>query len=314
MNSDEIYDLCTLFLHAYQERNLDTLRQMFNRSEELTVLGTHEDLCFLGWSAFETSLARQFSAIEDTDIQMTDFRSHVFAGGAAACAYATTNYRGRVSGQDIHLHGMRLTLTLERHDHFWRVVQAHWSIPADGSLLSPKQLTHQPETTASAPVGHDSGAVCAPQAQQQPALAAHAGFPSGARAAFTVYRKMASTATKRLNQGTFDFASDIAPHADEHFTEIANTVSLDLAQVRETFTPVINAIAVGASFSWSVQLEQARDLTPDITLLITTAQVTLTLSEGQPDTKRYRITNLLTRNSSGAWVFLHQHRTEIPAE
>ncbi|MFI8294291.1 nuclear transport factor 2 family protein, partial [Streptomyces sp. NPDC085614] len=200
MNSDEIYNLCARFLHAYQERDLNTLRQIFILSEELTVLGTHEDLRFLGWSAFETSLARQFSAIEDTDIQIADFRSHVFAGGSAACAYVTTHYRGRVSGQDVHLHGLRLTLALEHHDHCWRIVQAHWSIPADGSLLDPRPPTPAPET-ASAPGDHDSATVLAQKAQQ-PAPAAHDGFPSGAAAAFTVYRQLAATVTERLNQGT----------------------------------------------------------------------------------------------------------------
>ncbi|MFI8829158.1 hypothetical protein [Streptomyces sp. NPDC053431] len=84
--------------------------------------------------------------------------------------------------------------------------------------------------------------------------------------------------------------------------------------MKETFTPIIDAITVGASFAWSVQLEYARDLAPDLTLLITNTRVSLTPGEGQPDTRRYRITNLLARNEAGAWIFLHQHRTEISVE
>jgi ketosteroid isomerase-like protein len=291
---------------------LDTLRQIFARREELTVLGTHEDLRFLGWSAFEASLARQFSAIEDTDIQITDFRSHVFAGGAAACVYATTDYRGQVSGQEVYLQGLRLSFALERHDNSWRIVQTHWSIPAEGSLLNPKPPAPTLESAGASGV-HDRGTVAAPKAQQ-PAPTIDGNFSSEAMAAFTVYREMAATVTERLNQGTFNFASDIGPHADEQFVEIADAVPLDLARVKETFTPVIDAITAGASFSWSVELEHAHDLAPDLILLITAARVSITPSEGQPDTKRYRITNLLTRKASGAWVFLHQHRTEIPAE
>ncbi|MFF8512868.1 hypothetical protein ACF064_32830 [Streptomyces sp. NPDC015492] len=138
------------------------------------------------------------------------------------------------------------------------------------------------------------------------------GLPCGAAAAFAVYEQLASTVTERLNQRTFDFASDIAPHVDEHFIEVVDGRPLDLEHVEETFSPIVKAIAVGASFSWSVRLEQGRDLASDITLLITVAQVSVTPAGESPDLKRYRITNLLSRNSAGKWVFLHQHRTEIP--
>ncbi|MFI8829157.1 nuclear transport factor 2 family protein [Streptomyces sp. NPDC053431] len=152
------------------------------------------------------ALARQFSAIENTDIQITEFRSHIFAGGTAACAYATTDYRGQVSGQNVHLPGLRLTLTLEHHDHSWRIVQSHWSTPADGSLLNP---------TPPAPIP-------APAADSTVPSAGGGGFSGEAASAFAVYQKLAATVTKRLNKGTFDFATDITPHSDEQFIEIVD--------------------------------------------------------------------------------------------
>ncbi|OKJ46779.1 hypothetical protein AMK27_39830 [Streptomyces sp. CB02009] len=133
-------------------------------------------------------------------------------------------------------------------------------------------------------------------------------------AAFATYRQLAARVTERLSQGTFDFSADIAPYLDERFIEIVAGEAIGLAGVRETFTPLIAATAAGATFSWSVQLEDARDLTPDIVLLITNAQVSLESGEGPVDVKRYRITNLLVRSAPDVWTFLHQHRTEIPTE
>ncbi|MFE6817507.1 nuclear transport factor 2 family protein [Streptomyces sp. NPDC057675] len=314
MSSSEIHFLCEQFLHAYQARDLSTLRQLFTRHEELDAPDLQEDLRFFGRSDCETSLVCQFSALEDTDIQITRLSTHVFADGAAACAYVTTNHGGEVFGQDVLIQGLQLNLALERHDGSWRIEQAHWSIPADGSFLHPMLPTPQSETTGSARAGRGNGAVLDREVQQPASPTTSDGFPSGGLAAFATYRQLAARVTERLSQGTFDFSADIAPYVDEQFIEIVDGEAIGLAGVRETFTPLIAATAAGATFSWSVQLEHTRDLTPDIALLITNAQVSLDPGEGPVDVKRYRITNLLARRAPDVWIFLHQHRTEIPTE
>ncbi|MDX2565195.1 hypothetical protein PV371_36885 [Streptomyces sp. TX20-6-3] len=304
MSSGEVYGLCLGFLRVCQEGDLSLLRQVFAPDEELTVLAPHQGLGSAGGNAFGTAAAHQFSAVKDTGMQITAF----CADGTAACAAA--GY-GSHSEQDVHVPQLHLAMALGR-GHSGRIVLARWSVPADACLRNPGPTAPQPGTSASAPGSHASGAVPALE-DKQFAPGTHGILPSGAAAAFAVYQQLAATVTSRLNQGTFDFAADVAPHTHEQFIEIADAVPLDLARVQESFAPIIDAIASGASFSWAVRLEYARDLTPDITLLITNSRVSLTPSEGKPDTKQYRITNLLTRNASGSWVFLHQHRTEIPA-
>lgn len=103
MSSQEIKDVCTRFLTAYTDRDLDTLSRLFRNSEDLVVLGTHQDLHFHGWNAFKTSLARQFSAISETDLSITGFKCRIFAREVAACATLTVDYHGKVSGRDVCL-------------------------------------------------------------------------------------------------------------------------------------------------------------------------------------------------------------------
>ncbi|MET8509806.1 nuclear transport factor 2 family protein [Streptomyces sp. NPDC004787] len=295
-------------MNAYQRRDLNALCTIFSRPEDAAMSDLQEELYFLGWRDSDASLVRQLSAIEGTEIRITQTTTRVSADGTKACAHITTDYRGKTSGHDAHLDGLQLTLTLEHDGCSWRIAHARWSVPANsGCPQNPLTIT---PATASQPPCDNNQAPCGRAELIGPAT--DAAFPSGATEAFTVYQQLAATVTQRLNNGTFDFDSDIAPHTDEKFIEIADTAPLDLAKVKATFAPVIDAVAAGASFSWSVQLEHARDLAPDLTLLITNALVSLTPSEGKPETKRYRITNILCRNASGAWIFIHQHRTEMP--
>ncbi|MFI8828974.1 nuclear transport factor 2 family protein [Streptomyces sp. NPDC053431] len=313
MSSQEIEDICTQFLSAYETRDMETLGRIISNTESLVALGTHQDLEFHGWDAFRESLTHQFSATRDTSIRITGMKCHVCAGERAACASLTADYRGKVSGHDIQLTGLRITFSLEKQEGAWRIIQIHWSAPQEGSLLNPALAEPQISVTqesvlAKAP---KNPGVCAKPGTHSQTHHPREDVSHASREAFSVYHAMAQRVSESVNAGIFDFAKHILPYTDKDFTEIVAGTSLDLAAVEEGFTDIVKVTAAGGSFLWAVELVSARDLTPDTVLLITTADVTLMYPSGYQESRKYRISNILQERPPGTWVFLHQHRTTL---
>ncbi|MEU1280260.1 nuclear transport factor 2 family protein [Streptomyces sp. NPDC005805] len=280
---DGIREACESFLDAYGSRDLDRLRGLMSHREDLVVLGTHRDLRFTGWTAFEAALADQFAAMGRMAVRTSGFEASLLAGGRAACAALTVDCDGTVSGNPVRAEGLRITLTLEVRDGTWRIVQLHWSVPQDGSLLRPEECD--------APGGGED--------------------PDDIADAFAAYEELARRVTESVNRRRFDFSRDIAPLVAGDFVEIVNGVPYGPDAVRQTFAPLVEAVGGGAAFSWTVALESGRVLTDGTVLLITTARVVLS-GRGRPRVDdRYRITNVLRRSPTGQWVFVHQHRSEL---
>ncbi|MGW1729216.1 nuclear transport factor 2 family protein [Streptomyces sp. NPDC002306] len=303
MSIQEIKGVCLQFLKAYENRNLDTLSRIINNSEDLVVLGTHKDLHFFGWSAFRTSLTNQFSVISETRIRITDFHCRTLARETTACATLITDYHGKISGRDVCLIGLRLTLSLEKEEDSWRILQIHWSAPQNGSLLNPEHS--EMRTLAAKQQIHSASD------DDDDAISTRENISHASREAFSVYQRITQCVTESINQGRFDFTRDIQPHVDASFIEIVEGVPLPLSAVRESFIALLDAVASGAIFSWTIELERACDLAADTVLLITTAHVTLSHPAGDREINHYRISNILQKETPVKWVFLHQHRTTL---
>ncbi|MFJ2061353.1 nuclear transport factor 2 family protein [Streptomyces sp. NPDC087908] len=123
---------------------------------------------------------------------------------------------------------------------------------------------------------------------------------------FETYQSLAQAVTSAINNGSFDFSALVEPRLHPNFTEVADGNCLDSVAVRAGLEELAAKVTAGC-FNWQVQLESSSYLSDDSVLLLTTADVQGVTEENV----RYRISNILRRDDNGAWVFIHQHRTQI---
>jgi uncharacterized protein (TIGR02246 family) len=134
---NEIREMVTRFLRAFERRDLAAASELFARDDAFLFYGTQVNLHFTGWPGFEASLRRQFETLEDVrlDLDPGTLVIRVLAGGSAACVGAQSlGFKATIGGRVIDTLNIRITCTLERRDDRWVFVQMHWSLP-DGEIL-----------------------------------------------------------------------------------------------------------------------------------------------------------------------------------
>lgn len=189
------------------------------------------------------------------------------------------------------------------------IVQSHWSVAQRGSLLASTMENKPNVRWNQKQITFNDDAI--PRRGDPNRWRCCEGMSSASMEAFSAYQKLARQVTVSINQGFFEFTEDVLPYCDEEFTEIVEGIPLRLTAIQESFAPILAAVASGAKFSWTVELEHACDITPSTVLLITTARVALAHPTGYEEAHHYRISNILQRETPTNWVFLHQHRTLI---
>ena len=123
----EITELLDNYAHAYRNKDLEGLLQLFIEDDDLVAIGTGYDEWVNGKSELRSALNRDIEQVESVDVKFRNMT--ISALGNVAWVSGHMNMDAKVDGQEIFLPG-RLSAVLEKRNEKWFLAHLHYSLPS----------------------------------------------------------------------------------------------------------------------------------------------------------------------------------------
>lgn len=121
---------------ACNRKDFDAISQIFAHDPDIVMVPTFIPQRCVGWQNVAEWFKVLFSSDDPFTMRHRNIQIKMFASGKAACLVCEQDGHGAYQGQPYAFEGVRTTWVFEKREGQWRVIHAHWSLPAD---FEPKQ-------------------------------------------------------------------------------------------------------------------------------------------------------------------------------
>lgn len=118
------------YTKACEARNFGALSSLFSHDPDIVVINAASPNRLAGWKNVAEMYKAVFSASGEVKVRHKNIRVKMLASGKAACLVCDQDLNGTYQGKTFTLEGVRVTWVLEKQEGQWRIVHAHWSLPA----------------------------------------------------------------------------------------------------------------------------------------------------------------------------------------
>jgi ketosteroid isomerase-like protein len=123
----EVESAIGAFMTAYAARDLDAVMASFSTRDDVMIYGTGADEKRIGTAQLEAQIERDWA--QSDAAAMTSEWMHVSGSGNVAWAAVDGAFDATIGDQKMHIPA-RMTMVLEKEKGSWKIVQAHFSMPA----------------------------------------------------------------------------------------------------------------------------------------------------------------------------------------
>ena len=116
---------------ACERKDFASLSAVFSRDADITMISTYIPQRYVGFKSVTAQYKALCSSTDTLKVRHDNVAIKLLAAGNAACLACDQDAIGTISGEPFRLQGVRMTWVLEKQEGQWRVVHAHWSLPAE---------------------------------------------------------------------------------------------------------------------------------------------------------------------------------------
>ncbi len=124
---EKVLDILHRWMHAYERRDLNLLKQILSPSESHVSWGTGQDERYVGRSRMLNLVQRDFEQSEAAKLELKD--SYVVVHGACAWLAAEIQPTITINKKAHQLANLRASLFLIKEQNGWRIEHMHGSWP-----------------------------------------------------------------------------------------------------------------------------------------------------------------------------------------
>ncbi len=115
---------------ACESKDYESFSSVFAHDPDIVMISTFIPDRFVGWK----SVAAVFKALSSSEdilkVRHNNIQIKLFASGKAACLTCNQDAIMTYQGKPFTFEDVRMTWVLENKEGQWRVIHAHWSLPA----------------------------------------------------------------------------------------------------------------------------------------------------------------------------------------
>jgi ketosteroid isomerase-like protein len=124
------------WFRAIEVKDAEILEGIISNDTDLVFFGTDSQERWMGKDDFISAQKEFFNATSDSRIKIYNKTIQLSQSGTVAWTSCMMNWDILSGDQPIHLEGLRLTLTFEKRNENWVIVQGHGSVPVSGQMIA----------------------------------------------------------------------------------------------------------------------------------------------------------------------------------
>jgi uncharacterized protein (TIGR02246 family) len=124
------------WFRAFDKEDAEMLEDTICDDAEVVFFGTDAQERWIGRDDFMAAQKEFFKVTSDSRMEIYNKTVQLSKSGIVAWASCMMNWDILSGDQPIHLEGLRLTCTFEKHDGRWLIVQGHASVPVSGQMIA----------------------------------------------------------------------------------------------------------------------------------------------------------------------------------
>jgi len=124
-----IQNVLEKYVVANETQNLELIREVWGKGEDIIVFGTASHEKLVGWENISNAIKQQFKTFRETYISVSDQVININRNANTAWFSEIMNYNFIFEGKAVSYEGIRFTGVLEKFDDKWLIVQSHLSVP-----------------------------------------------------------------------------------------------------------------------------------------------------------------------------------------
>jgi uncharacterized protein (TIGR02246 family) len=121
---------------AIETEDAEMLENIFCDDTDLVFFGTDANERWIGKEAFIAAQKEVFKVTTDSKMEVYNKAVQLSQSGTVAWTSCMMNWDILSGDQPIHQEGLRLTLTFEKRNENWIIVQGHGSVPVSGQMIA----------------------------------------------------------------------------------------------------------------------------------------------------------------------------------
>lgn len=119
------------YTSACNSKDFDSISQIFSHDPDMVLIATYVPQRCVGWDNVATWYKALFSSRDKFTVRHRNIEIKVLPSGNSAVLICDQDGNGTYQGKAYSFEGVRTTWVLVKQDGQWRVVHAHWSLPAN---------------------------------------------------------------------------------------------------------------------------------------------------------------------------------------
>lgn len=119
------------YTKACNNKDLGSVSEVFAHDPDIVLIPTYIGQRCVGWKNVAAWYKALFSSDDKFRMRHSDIKIRIFGSGQSACLVCDQDGSGTYQGEAFTFEGVRTTWVLEKQEGQWRVIHAHWSLPAD---------------------------------------------------------------------------------------------------------------------------------------------------------------------------------------
>lgn len=126
----EVRSVLDRYTRACNAKDFATISRIFAHGTDVSIIGTYVPQRCVGWKNVAAWYRGLFSTDDTFTVRHRNVEVKLLASGQSACLVCEQDGSGTYQGKPFRFEGVRTTWVLEKQEGQWRVIHAHWSLPA----------------------------------------------------------------------------------------------------------------------------------------------------------------------------------------